>query len=55
MKNASEVERIALEKILKFRSDGGRREEALELAKSIFRLKADKVVPPEAGLRRRRG
>jgi hypothetical protein len=44
MKNASEIDRVALREILKFRRDGGSHEDALALAKLLFRLETDRVA-----------
>jgi hypothetical protein len=52
MKNASEIDRVALKEILKFRRDGGSREHALALAK-LFLQKADQAASLKAGLKRK--
>jgi hypothetical protein len=52
MKNASDIDRVALKEILKFRRDGGGREDALALAKLIFQKKADQAAACEVELKR---
>ena len=52
MKNASEIDRVALKEILKFRRDGCGREDALALAKLFFLLKSDRAASLETKRKR---
>jgi hypothetical protein len=52
MKKVTTLELVALKQILKLRKEGGSREDVLDLAKLLFRLKQRLI---EAGLKRKGG